>query len=63
MPARCLNVRVPAPFIISIISGAYPCSRSRRAPASPLYRVAMMIMALATYVNAVSHDTRSMSSK
>ena len=47
MPARCLNVRVPAPFIISIISGAYPCSRSRRAPASPLYRVAMMIMAFA----------------
>src|SRR2546426_8041721 len=62
MPGRYLTVRVPPPFIISIISGGYPCSRRRRAPASPEYRSAILICALARYVPIVSQDTRSMSS-
>src|SRR2546426_5915320 len=62
MPGRYLNVRVPPPFIVSIISGGYPCSRRRRAPASPEYRSAILICALAMYVPIVSQDTRSMSS-
>src|SRR5207253_1631856 len=62
MPGRYLKVRTPEPFIVSIISGGYPCSRRRRAPASPEYRSAIFICALARYVPAVSQDTRSMSS-
>src|SRR2546427_9883161 len=62
MPGRYLNVRVPPPFIVSIISGGYPCSRRRRAPASPEYRSAILIWALARYVPIVSLDTGCMSS-
>src|SRR2546425_488198 len=62
MPGRSLNVRVPPPFVASTISGGYPCSRRRRAPAPPAYRSAILINDLATYVPIVSQDTRSMSS-
>src|SRR2546422_6400134 len=58
MPGRYLKVFVPPPFIISIISGGYPCSRRRRAPDSPEYRSAILICALAMYVAIVSQDTR-----
>src|SRR3989454_3025380 len=62
MPGRYLNVRVPPPFIVSITPGGSPCPRRRRAPASPEYRSAILIWALARYVPIVSQDTRSMSS-
>src|SRR3989441_3080501 len=62
MPGRYLNVRTPAPFIVSILSGGYASWRRRRAPDSPEYRSAILICALARYVPIVSQDTRSMSS-
>src|SRR5438128_4531700 len=62
MPGRYLKVRVPPPFMDSIISGGYPCSRKRRAPDSPEYLSAIFTCALAKYVKEVSQETRSMSS-
>src|SRR5438128_379120 len=57
MPGRYLKVRVPPPFMDSIISGGYPCSRRRRAPASPEYRSATLICAFAMYAATGSQDT------
>src|SRR3990172_7152270 len=56
MPPRSFIVLVPAPCISSIISGAYPCALSRRAPSCPLYFFAMWVIPLATQVKTSSQE-------